>query len=99
MPDILTCGNVSLNRQNSELSAGGLSFALRKQEYRLMELLMLNHGIFLSTEDLLVKVWGYDTDAELGTSLLGLPSFSEIMRSVICASCFYRAPSGLPAGA
>lgn len=66
-PDILTCGNVSLNRQNSELSAGGLSFALPKQEYRLMELLMLNHGIFLSTEDLLVKVWGYDTDAELGT--------------------------------
>lgn len=28
---------------------------------------MLNQGIYLSSEDLLVKVWGYDTEAELGT--------------------------------
>ncbi len=28
---------------------------------------MLNKGIYLSTEDLLVKVWGYDTEAEQGT--------------------------------
>ena len=28
---------------------------------------MLNRGIYLSSEDLLVKVWGHDTDAELGT--------------------------------
>lgn len=40
---------------------------LPKLEYRLMELLMLNQGIYLSSEDLLVKVWGYDTEAELGT--------------------------------
>ena len=28
---------------------------------------MRNQGIHLSTEDLLVKVWGYDTEAEIGT--------------------------------
>lgn len=66
-PDILTCGNLSLNRQSYELSANGQSFVLPKLEYQLMELLMLNKGIYLSTEDLLVKVWGYDTDAEFGT--------------------------------
>ena len=27
---------------------------------------MLNKGIYLSTEDILVKVWGYDTEAEIG---------------------------------
>ena len=27
---------------------------------------MLNKGIYLSTEDILVKVWGYDTDVEIG---------------------------------
>ena len=31
-----------------------------------MELFLLNKGIYLSTEDLLVKVWGYDTDTEIG---------------------------------
>lgn len=66
-PTILTCGNISLNQQSYELSANGQSFVLPKLEYQLMELLVLNKGIYLSTEDLLVKVWGYDTEAELGT--------------------------------
>lgn len=66
-PDILKCGNISLNRQSYELSGNGQSFVLPKLEYQLMELLMLNRGIYLSTEELLVRVWGYDTDAELGT--------------------------------
>lgn len=66
-PDILTCGNLSLNMQNYELSGENQSFILPKLEYQLMELFMLNQGIYLSTEDLLVKVWGYETEAELGT--------------------------------
>ncbi|MCM1027331.1 MAG: response regulator transcription factor [Roseburia sp.] len=65
-PDILTAGNISLNRQSYELSGNGQRFVLTKLEYRLMELFMLNRGIYLSTEELLVKVWGYDTDAEIG---------------------------------
>lgn len=66
-PDILKCGNISLNMQSYELSNGEQSFVLPKLEYQLMEILMLNKGIYLSSEDLLVKVWGYDADAELGT--------------------------------
>ena len=66
-PDILKVGNLSLNMQSYELSCNGQSFVLPKLEYQLIELLMLNKGIYLSTEDLLTKVWGYDTDAELGT--------------------------------
>lgn len=66
-PDILKVGNLSLNMQSYELSCNDQSFVLPKLEYQLMELLMLNKGIYLSTEDLLKKVWGYDTDAELGT--------------------------------
>ena len=31
-----------------------------------MELLMLNHGRYFSTEELLYRVWGYDTDAQPG---------------------------------
>lgn len=56
-PTVLPCGNISLNQQ---------TFQLSKLEYRLMEVLLLNQGIYLSTEELLTKVWGYDTDAELG---------------------------------
>ena len=65
-PDILRCGDISLNLQNCELSGNGQSFTLPKPEFKMMELLLLNQGIYLSSEDLLVKVWGYDTNAELG---------------------------------
>lgn len=66
-PDILRCGNISLNLQSYELCGNGQTFVLPKLEYQLMELLMLNRGIYLSSETLLTKVWGYDTDTELGT--------------------------------
>lgn len=65
-PDILTFGDISLNLQSYELSGNGRSVLLPKLEYRMMELLMLNQGIYLSSEDLLVRVWGYDTDAAIG---------------------------------
>ena len=65
-PDILTCGNISLNMQNYELSSDAGSFVLSKIEYQMMELLMANQGRYFSTEDILVKVWGYDTDADVG---------------------------------
>ncbi len=66
-PDILTYGNISLNMQSYELSSNGQSFVLPKLEYQLMEILMRNKGIYLSSEALLTKVWGYDTDTEIGT--------------------------------
>ena len=65
-PDVVTYGNVSLNTANYELSTPAASQSLSKIEYQIMELLMLNKGIYLSTDDLLTKVWGYDSDAEIG---------------------------------
>ena len=65
-PNILSVGDLRLNQQSAELSCGENSVVLPKLEYKLMELLMLNRGICLSTEDMLVKVWGYDTDSDLG---------------------------------
>ena len=65
-PDIMTFGNVSLNLSSCELKGPLQSIVLPKIEYKLMELLMLNKGIYLSTEDILVRVWGYESDAESG---------------------------------
>ncbi|MGN0518042.1 MAG: response regulator transcription factor [Acutalibacteraceae bacterium] len=63
-PDIVRYGNVYLNMQSFELGTDAQSFTLPKTEYKIMELLMLNKGIYVSAEDMLTKVWGYDTDAD-----------------------------------
>ena len=65
-PNILRVGDLALNQQSAELRCGDKSVVLPRLEYKLMELLMLNRGICLSTEDMLVKVWGYDTEADVG---------------------------------
>lgn len=63
-PDLLQFGDLTLNIQSGTLSCKGAEFVLPKQEYRLMEQLMANHKMFLSTEELLVKAWGYDTETD-----------------------------------
>ncbi len=66
-PEVLTCGDVTLNLGSFQLACGDKSAVLPKMEYRLMETLMRNQGLYLSSEDLLVKVWGYNAQAEIGT--------------------------------
>lgn len=63
-PDLIRFGDLALNIQSGTLSCKETEFVLPKQEYRLMEQLMINHNIFLSTEDLLVKAWGRETETD-----------------------------------
>ncbi len=65
-PNVLTCGDLALNQQDYTLSSPTDSVVLPKLEYRMMEALMLHQDGYLSTEELLTKVWGYDTEAEPG---------------------------------
>lgn len=66
-PDLLSFGDLTLNIQSGTLSCGNTDFVLPKQEYRLMEQLMINHKIFLSTEDLLTRAWGYDAETDINS--------------------------------
>ena len=65
-PDVREFGDLVLDSGSSELRCGDRKVTLPKVEYKMMEVLMLNHGIYLSSEDLLEKVWGYDTEADVG---------------------------------
>lgn len=67
MPDIMKFGDLYLNPGNCELSCGERKVALSKLEYRVMEVLIQNKGMYLSSEELLEKVWGYDTEADVGS--------------------------------
>ena len=66
-PDIRSFGDVTLNPQTGELRCGDRSASLSRLECRLMDVLILNKGIYLSSEDLLEKVWGYDSEADVGS--------------------------------
>lgn len=63
-PDILTCGDLRLERSSFTLCCGNRSVRLSRKEYDMMELLMLNQKLVITKEKLLLKVWGYESDAE-----------------------------------
>ena len=62
--DALRWGDLSLERGTFTLSCNGRDVRLSRREYDLMELLMRNGTQVITKEQLLVKVWGYDSQAE-----------------------------------
>ena len=60
-----TCfGDLRLQRATFLLACGERSVRLSRREYDLMELLMRNGSQIVSKEQLILKVWGYDSAAE-----------------------------------
>ncbi len=64
-PNLLTIGNLSLNRETFELSVGSNSLRLGNKEFQMIELLMSSPGRLISTEQFMERIWGYETEAEI----------------------------------
>ena len=62
--DLLEYGDLKLDKNAFTLSCGQRSVRLSRREFDLMELLMRNQGLVLTKETLLLKLWGYESDAE-----------------------------------
>ena len=62
--ETLTWGDLSLERATFSLSCAERAVRLSRREYDLMELLMRNGNQVVTKEQILVKVWGYDSQAE-----------------------------------
>ena len=61
----LTFGNISLDRATFELSSPTGSFRLANKEFQMMEILMSNPQHLVSTERLMERIWGYDSESEI----------------------------------
>ena len=61
---VLRCGDLRLEQPSFSLFCGDKSMRLSRKEYDMMELLMRSQKNVVSKETLLVKVWGYESDAE-----------------------------------
>ena len=62
--DMLEYGDLKLEKNSFTLSCGDHSLRLSRKEFDMMELLMLNRELVITKENLLLKIWGYESDAE-----------------------------------
>jgi DNA-binding response OmpR family regulator len=64
-PNTITIGNISLNRENCELSNPTTSIRLSNKEFQMLEMLMNNNKRLISTEQFMEQIWGYDSESEI----------------------------------
>ncbi|MCR5061044.1 MAG: response regulator transcription factor [Saccharofermentans sp.] len=58
-------GNVTLDSNRYELSADGKTVSLTNKEYQLLELFITHPGFVFSTEHLMDKIWGLDSESDI----------------------------------
>ena len=81
---VLNVGNLSLDCTTFELKSSTDTIRLPNKEFQIMELLAANPGQVISTERFMEKIWGYDSEADVGV-VLGLYFLSE--KETDCTWC------------
>lgn len=82
IPDVLEMSGTSLDRDSYELRCGELSERLSKKEYQMMEMLFLNKGRLLSTEQFMNRIWGYESDAEINVVWVYISSLRKKLAQI-----------------
>ncbi len=62
----LRLGNLTLDQASFQLQTASGSVRLPNKEYQMLELFLANPGQVISAERLLERIWGYDSEAEIG---------------------------------
>ena len=87
-------GNTTLNPNTFELSTAVGTIRLTGKEYKLMEHLMRNQGVVLSTEKIMESVWEFDTEAEINVVWVFISSLRKKLES-INSNCQIKAMRGV----
>lgn len=62
---VLEFGNITLDQTTFVLSSPTGSFRLANKEFQMLEMLMSNPHMLISSGRFLEKIWGYDSDADI----------------------------------
>ena len=64
-PNIISFGDITLNKENYELSGEKNSLRLSNKEFQMLDMLINNPKRLISSELFMERIWGYDTEAEI----------------------------------
>ena len=64
-PDIVTYGDLTLNRSTFALSCHEKSVSLSNKSFQMMDMLMLSPGRIISVDEFMQHIWGWDSESEI----------------------------------
>ena len=91
---VMTVGNIELNRDKFTIQSASGQVLLNNKEFQLMEYFMMNSNQVLSTELIMEKVWGLDSDAEINVVWVNISSLRKKLAS-IAANVTIKSARGL----
>jgi DNA-binding response OmpR family regulator len=91
---VLKFGNITLDRTTCDLKGPKGSVKLSGKEYQMMELMMKDPKIVISTEKFMDKIWGIDSDADISVVWTFL-SYLRKKLTTIGADVVIKASRGL----
>ena len=80
--NVLSFGNVVLNRATYEISVNGNSLKLGHKEFQMLEMLMENPTNVISAERFMEKIWGYDSETEMSVVWVYLSLIRKKLSSI-----------------
>ena len=75
-------GNLILDGNKYEMRVGEKAVSLTNKEYQLMELFVTHPGFVFSTEHLMEKIWGADTDSDIDVVWTHIGFVRKKLRSI-----------------
>lgn len=78
----LRCGDLTLYRHRASLAVGADELALNKREFQLMEMFMMNQQQVLSTDLIMERIWGLDSDAEINVVWVNVSSLRKKLQQL-----------------
>ena len=81
-PDMLSVGELHLNRSTYELVYNKKSKSLSSKEFLVVEMLMRNPSIIISAEQIITHIWGWDTNVDTSVVWVHLSNIRKKLDSL-----------------
>ena len=81
-PDIVTYGDLTLNRSTFALSCHEKSVSLSNKSFQMMEMLMLSPGRIISVDEFMQHIWGWDSESEINVVWVNISTLRKQLSSM-----------------
>lgn len=80
--NILKFGNIELSRGDFSLSGPDGNMRLANKEFQMLEMMMMNPNVAISTERFLEKIWGYESESEINVVWVNISGLRKKLTTV-----------------
>lgn len=83
LPDLLSYGELVLNRSTYDLSYKDRKCFLSGKEYQIMEMLMQRPNFIVTTEQFMTNIWGWETAAEISVVWVHISNIRKKLQKIL----------------